>query len=112
MCFYHLFLVAEQNHLLGISLGNSMWQFELDMSHMTKHALAFADLSHVEDRFRVRLVNLPKKKNIHRDLKLAFKGVPGMLDIAPVVSGNEKTRDPVCKGFAFMDFKSQDDAQR
>lgn len=61
---------------------------------------------------RVRVVNLPKKKNIHRDLKSAFLGVPGILDIIPGVSGNSKTRDPVCKGFAFVDFKSKEDATR
>ncbi|KAL8035740.1 hypothetical protein ABFX02_12G116600 [Erythranthe guttata] len=66
----------------------------------------------IEDGFRVRLVNLPKKKNIHRDLQLAFKGTPGLLSIVPVVAGNEKTRDPVCKGIAFVDFKYQDEAQR
>lgn len=71
-----------------------------------------AGSTHIQDGFRVRLVNLPKKKNIHKDLKLAFKGVPGLLNIVPVVSGNEKTRDPVCKGLAFVDFKYQDEAQR
>ncbi|GFP96169.1 hypothetical protein PHJA_001761000 [Phtheirospermum japonicum] len=65
----------------------------------------------VEDGFRVRLLNLPKKKNIHKDLRLAFEGVRGILNIVPVVSGNEKTRDPVCKGIAFVDFKLQDDAR-
>lgn len=60
----------------------------------------------------MRLVNLPKKKNIHKDLRLAFKEVPGIVNIVPVVSGNEKTRDPVCKGIAFIDFKFQDAAQR
>ncbi|PIN13151.1 hypothetical protein CDL12_14223 [Handroanthus impetiginosus] len=68
--------------------------------------------THIQDGFRVRLVNLPKKKNIQRDLKLAFKEVPGILNIVPVVSGNKKTRDPVCKGLAFVHFKSLDDAQR
>lgn len=61
---------------------------------------------------RVRIVNLPKKKNIHRDLKLAFDGTPGILNIVPMVSGNSKTRDPVCKGFAFVDFKSEEDSVR
>lgn len=60
----------------------------------------------------MRLVNLPKKKNIHRDLHQALKGVPGIVNIVPVVSGNEKTRDPVCKGLAFIDFKYHDEAQR
>lgn len=66
----------------------------------------------VANAFRVRVVNLPKKKNIHRDLNLAFKGVPGIVNILPAVSGNQKTRDPVCKGFAFVDFKTEDDANR
>ncbi|KAA8533101.1 hypothetical protein F0562_033366 [Nyssa sinensis] len=61
---------------------------------------------------RVRLVNLPKKKNIHRDLQLAFKGVPGIINIIPAVSGNKKTKDPICKGLAFVDFKSEDQANR
>lgn len=61
---------------------------------------------------RVRLLNLPKKKNIHRDLKSAFKGVPGIINIIPVVSGNKKTKDPICKGFAFVDFESEDYATR
>ncbi|KAL5552954.1 hypothetical protein UlMin_040355 [Ulmus minor] len=62
--------------------------------------------------FRVRVVNLPKKKNIHRDLSLAFKGVSGLISICPVVSGNKKTREPICKGFAFVYFKSEEDATR
>lgn len=57
-------------------------------------------------------MNLPKKKNIHRDLKLAFQGIPGIVDIIPAVSGNKKTRDPVCKGFAFVVFKCEEDAAR
>ncbi|KAL3654118.1 hypothetical protein CASFOL_003799 [Castilleja foliolosa] len=43
------------------------------------------------------MLNLPKKKNIHKDLRLSFQCVCGILNIVPVVSGNEKTRDPVCK---------------
>ncbi|KAL3501231.1 hypothetical protein ACH5RR_035680 [Cinchona calisaya] len=61
---------------------------------------------------RVRLVNLPKKKNIHRDLQSAFKGVPGIVDIVPVVSGNKRTKDPICKGIASIDFKSENEAYR
>ncbi|KAL2940264.1 High frequency lysogenization protein HflD-like protein [Bienertia sinuspersici] len=59
---------------------------------------------------RVRVNNLPKKRNIYRDLKSAFEGVPGIINISPVNSGNKKTRDPVCKGLAFVDFKSVADA--
>nr|GME21813.1 ATP-dependent DNA helicase CHL1 [Ipomoea batatas] len=66
----------------------------------------------VQVGFRVRLFNLPKKKNILKDLQLAFKGFPGIVNIIPVVSGNSKTRDPVCKGIAFIDLKSEDGAQR
>lgn len=62
--------------------------------------------------FRVRVTNLPKKKNVHRDLKVAFKEVSGVLSITPSVSGNKKTKDPVCKGFAHVDFKSEIDANR
>lgn len=61
---------------------------------------------------RVRLLSLPKKKNVHRDLQAAFKGVPSIINITPAVSGNKKTREPVCKGFAFVDLKSEDDANR
>ncbi|KAF7123251.1 hypothetical protein RHSIM_Rhsim12G0124200 [Rhododendron simsii] len=64
----------------------------------------------VPSGIRVRLVNLPKKKNIHRDLQLAFKGVPGIVDVIPAVSGTKKTRDPICKGFAFVDLKTEEDA--
>lgn len=60
----------------------------------------------------MRLSNLPKKKNIHKNLQLAFKGVPGILKIVPAVSGNEKTRDPVCKGFGFVYLRSEEDANR
>lgn len=66
----------------------------------------------VPNGVRVRVVNLPKKKNVHRDLSVAFKGVPGLISINPVVSGNKKTRDPICKGFAFVHFKSQEHATR
>ncbi|KAM7468615.1 hypothetical protein LguiB_016177 [Lonicera macranthoides] len=66
----------------------------------------------VPSGIRVRLANLPKKKNIIRDLQLAFKGAPGIVKIVPAVSGNKKTREPVCKGFAFVDFRSPDEANR
>ncbi|GMN41681.1 hypothetical protein TIFTF001_010902 [Ficus carica] len=66
----------------------------------------------VPNGVRVRVVNLPKKKNVHRDLSTAFKEVPGLLSINPAVLGNKKTRDPICKGFAFVDFKSEEHATR
>ncbi|RVX10591.1 hypothetical protein CK203_017032 [Vitis vinifera] len=74
--------------------------------------LVILALEPVANAFRVRVVNLPKKKNIHRDLQLAFKGVPGIVNIIPAVSGNKKTRDPVCKGFAFVDLKTENDVNR
>ncbi|KAJ9187614.1 hypothetical protein P3X46_003044 [Hevea brasiliensis] len=66
----------------------------------------------VPSGFRVHVVNLPKKKNILRDLKSAFKEVPGVINMIPAVSGNKKTKDPICKGFAFVDFNSEEDAIR
>ncbi|KAF5190570.1 Ribonuclease h protein [Thalictrum thalictroides] len=61
---------------------------------------------------RVRVGNLPKKKNIRRDLQLVFKGFPAILNISPANSGNKKTRDPICKGFAFVDLGSMEAANR
>ncbi|KAJ8548411.1 hypothetical protein K7X08_030880 [Anisodus acutangulus] len=66
----------------------------------------------VQDGLRVRLANLPKKMNIDKDLRVSFKGFPGIVNIVPVVSGNKKTRNPICKGLAYIDFKSKDEAQR
>ncbi|PKU77326.1 putative mitochondrial protein [Dendrobium catenatum] len=60
----------------------------------------------------VRVWNLPKKKNIDRDLWKAFKGFPGIIYINPAVTGNRKTRDPICRGFAFIGFESNDAAYR
>jgi len=61
---------------------------------------------------QVRVWNLPKKKNIHKDLKQAFKGFPGLLSIDPAVSANKKTRDPICKGFAYLKLESTEAATR
>ncbi|KAK3156767.1 hypothetical protein QOZ80_2AG0111590 [Eleusine coracana subsp. coracana] len=61
---------------------------------------------------QVRIWNLPKKKNIHKDLKQAFKGFPGLLTINPAVSANKKTRDPICKGFAYLKMESVEAATR
>ncbi|KAD2803906.1 hypothetical protein E3N88_37283 [Mikania micrantha] len=77
---------------------------------LSKHKVSEPEV--VPNGIRVRLVNLPKKKNIHRDLGAAFKPFPGIINIIPAVSGNEKTREPVCKGFAFVDFKSEKQANR
>lgn len=60
----------------------------------------------------VRMWNLPRKKNIHRDLHLAFKGISGIVNISPAVNGNRKTKDPICKGFAYLDFDSEEAANR
>ncbi|CAN6457251.1 unnamed protein product [Victoria cruziana] len=65
-----------------------------------------------EGRACIRIGNLPKKKNIHRDLQATFRGFPGLLNISPAVIGNKKTRDPICKGFAFLDFESDVTANR
>uniref|UniRef100_A0A453REP0 RRM domain-containing protein n=1 Tax=Aegilops tauschii subsp. strangulata TaxID=200361 RepID=A0A453REP0_AEGTS len=64
------------------------------------------------DGVHVRIWNLPKKKNIHKDLNLAFKGFPGLVTINPANSGTKKTRDPICKGFAFVKLESVDAATR
>ncbi|KAK8921205.1 hypothetical protein KSP39_PZI020625 [Platanthera zijinensis] len=58
----------------------------------------------------VRVGNLPKKRNIDRDLWKAFKEFRGINTISPAVTGNKKTRDPVCRGFAFVGFESGDAA--
>ncbi|MCO5609520.1 hypothetical protein L7F22_063748 [Adiantum nelumboides] len=63
------------------------------------------------DGVKVWVGDLPKKKNIDRDLRSAFRHVPGLLDISPVVQGNEKTRDPICKGFGFLTFDTLDNAK-
>lgn len=76
------------------------------------HGWIPADSEGVPSGIRVRISSLPKKKNIERDLKSAFQGVSGILNISPAVSGNKKTREPVCKGFGFVDFKSVEDANR
>ncbi|KAI3963332.1 hypothetical protein MKW98_022754 [Papaver atlanticum] len=61
---------------------------------------------------RVRLSNLPRKKNIQRDLQSAFKGFVGIVSASPAVSGSKKTREPICKGFAFVYFTSEEAANR
>ncbi|KAI3994693.1 hypothetical protein MKX01_002309 [Papaver californicum] len=61
---------------------------------------------------RVRLSNLPRKKNIQRDLQSAFKGFVRIVSISPAVSGSKKTREPICKGFAFVYFTSEEVANR
>ncbi|XP_024376261.1 uncharacterized protein [Physcomitrium patens] len=55
--------------------------------------------------------NLPRKRKVDRDLRAAFRNAPGLLHIRPVVEPeNEKTRDPMCRGFAFFTFATEDDA--
>ncbi|KAG0532019.1 hypothetical protein BDA96_04G071800 [Sorghum bicolor] len=65
-----------------------------------------------DDGVQVRVWNLPKKKNIHKDLNQAFKGFRGLLSIEPAVSANKKTRDPICKGFAYLKLESAEAATR
>lgn len=60
----------------------------------------------------VRVGNLPKKRNVDRDLWKAFKEFRGITSISPAVTGSKKTRDPVCRGFAFVGFESGDAAHR
>ncbi|XP_026657660.2 uncharacterized protein LOC103699240 isoform X1 [Phoenix dactylifera] len=72
----------------------------------------FSEIDVIPSAARVRMWNLPRKKNIHRDLCLAFKGFSGIINIIPAVTGNQKTRDPICKGFAFLDFESEEAANR
>ena len=75
------------------------------------HSLCFiTDAS--DDGVQVHVWNLPKKKNIHKDLKQAFKGFRGLLSIEPAVSANKKTRDPICKGFAYLKLESAEAATR
>uniref|UniRef100_A0ACD5ZNE6 Uncharacterized protein n=1 Tax=Avena sativa TaxID=4498 RepID=A0ACD5ZNE6_AVESA len=69
-----------------------------------------ADLS--KNGVHVRIWNLPKKKNIHKDLNLAFNRFPGLVTINPANSGTKKTRDPICKGFAFLKLESLEAATR
>lgn len=102
----------EQSRIAQLANVNKLKNNPLNRSPKKETSKKDKDLQHSYDGFRVRLVNLPKKKNIHRDLRVAFQGVPGIVNIVPVVSGNEKTRDPVCKGIAFVDFKNMDEAQR
>ncbi|KAF9625715.1 hypothetical protein IFM89_026295 [Coptis chinensis] len=66
----------------------------------------------VPSGFRVRIGNLPRKKNIQRDLKLVFKEFTAKINISPAVSGSKKTRDPICKGFAFVNLESLEAANR
>ncbi|KAK1551785.1 hypothetical protein Q3G72_004760 [Acer saccharum] len=40
--------------------------------------------------FQVVFVYIPRKKNIHRDLKSAFEDFRGIINISPAVSGNKK----------------------
>ncbi|KAL2629092.1 hypothetical protein R1flu_013778 [Riccia fluitans] len=55
--------------------------------------------------------NLPKKRNVDRDLRAALRSVSGLIHVRPVVSGNDKTREPVCKGLAYLTFTTVDDAE-
>eukprot|EP00850_Spirogloea_muscicola_P009526 SM000053S17483 [mRNA] locus=s53:592841:595283:- [translate_table: standard] len=48
--------------------------------------------------------NLPRKRNVDRDLRAALRGVPGLLHIRAVARGSAKTREPECVGYAFFTF--------
>lgn len=55
--------------------------------------------------------NLPRKRKVERDLRAAFRNAAGLLHIRPIVEPeNEKTREPICRGFAFFTFATEDDA--
>ncbi len=57
--------------------------------------------------------NLPRKRKVDRDLRAAFRNAPGLLHIRPILEPeNEKTRDPMCRGFAFFTFASDDHAYK
>lgn len=86
-----------------------MFAFE---AHIDILLWGFAAADEVPCGFRVRVRNLPRKKNIHRDLQRAFQGFPDLVCISPAVIGNQKTREPICKGFAFVDFASEEAASR
>lgn len=58
------------------------------------------------------MINFFKKKNVYRDFKVVFKEVSGVLGIELVVFGNKKIKDFVCKGFVFVDFRSEVDVNR
>ncbi|GMH20702.1 hypothetical protein Nepgr_022543 [Nepenthes gracilis] len=78
----------------------------------TEHKKDLKAPEEVHTGIRVRIGHLPKKKNIHRDLKSAFRGVPGIIGILPSVSGNKKTKDPICTGLAYVNFESMEVANR
>ncbi|KAJ7532718.1 hypothetical protein O6H91_13G016100 [Diphasiastrum complanatum] len=59
---------------------------------------------------KVWVGNLPRKRNVGRDLRKIFRNVQGLLHIEPIEVGDEKTRHPLCKGFAFLTFANKDDA--
>jgi len=93
-----LFLCALINTLLScpFPFHISIWLT------LTWISLGTASLDVILSGPSVRLGNLPKKKNIHRDLQVVFKGFNGIVNIRPAVSGNRKTRDPICKGFLHL----------
>eukprot|EP00271_Cylindrocystis_brebissonii_P018637 TRINITY_DN538_c0_g3_i1.p1 TRINITY_DN538_c0_g3~~TRINITY_DN538_c0_g3_i1.p1 ORF type:complete len:618 (+),score=193.40 TRINITY_DN538_c0_g3_i1:29-1882(+) len=56
--------------------------------------------------------NLPKKRNVERDLQAQLRNVAGLLHVRPVTSGSGKTREPTCVGFAFLTFSNERQATR
>ncbi|KAJ4838621.1 hypothetical protein Tsubulata_019389 [Turnera subulata] len=105
---------AQSSNLNNLKKNPVLLPSKKDPKINKKAAAAAASSSEVvaASGIPVRVSNLPKKKNIHRDLKSAFKDVRGLVDIIPAVSGNQKTKDPICKGFAFVYFRTEDAAAR
>ena len=56
--------------------------------------------------------NLPKKRNVERDLRAGLKGAEGLIHILPATSGSSKTRDPTCVGHACLTFSTRIQAER
>lgn len=100
----------EQSREAQATNINNLKNQSSSVPNSSRNVVEIAAPEIVSTGVRVRIINLPKKKNIHRDLIVAFKGFPGIINITPAVIGNKKTRDPICKGFAFVDCKSEGDA--
>lgn len=69
--------------------------------------LYFATPETIANAFLKHVINLPKKENIHRHLRLTFKEVPGIVNIIHAVCGNKKTSDPVYKWFSIVDLNTK-----
>ncbi|VAI73302.1 unnamed protein product [Triticum turgidum subsp. durum] len=106
--------IVEKCSILTSSklLWKVLEKFLLNISRILLMNFLYVVTDCSNDGVHVRIWNLPKKKNIHKDLNLAFKGFPGLVTINPANSGTKKTRDPICKGFAFVKLESVDAATR